>query len=291
MCKLSLNTVSNLYNSLQRAHFCHLLGLGQVGHSPRETSGSAETLDYGPMWSDSQSTYHPNAPLTLPSHPKQSPDIPYMPRNPQCPLCHLYTFWPLSTYTPWQAPIHPWHSLHPLEAPRLPDTPYTPMNPQCPLCHLYPSDPWVLTLPDRPQYTPDTSYTPWKPQCLLTPPTPLWTPNAPYATYTLSGPDYILSLSVPNTPPTPPDGPQHTLILPSFLSLSLCNWLSSQACTVYNIPSVDVKNISAVLWSSANFGNISQNMHSKAPLLHNTKRPTKWSGHGNMGDPHKNFFI
>ena len=31
-----------------RAHFCHLLGLGQVGHSARETSGSDGTLDRGP---------------------------------------------------------------------------------------------------------------------------------------------------------------------------------------------------------------------------------------------------
>ena len=31
-----------------RAHFCHLLGLGQVGHSPRETSGSDGTLNRGP---------------------------------------------------------------------------------------------------------------------------------------------------------------------------------------------------------------------------------------------------
>ena len=31
-----------------RPHFCHLLGLGQVGHSPRETSGSDGTLNRGP---------------------------------------------------------------------------------------------------------------------------------------------------------------------------------------------------------------------------------------------------
>ena len=36
-----------------RAHLCHLPGLDQVGHSPRGTSGSAGTLDWGPMWSDS----------------------------------------------------------------------------------------------------------------------------------------------------------------------------------------------------------------------------------------------
>ena len=47
-----------------RAHFYHLLGLGQVGHSPRGTSGSAGTLDWGPIRSGSQSTCHPNTPLT-----------------------------------------------------------------------------------------------------------------------------------------------------------------------------------------------------------------------------------
>ena len=37
---------------------CHLPGLGQVGHSPRETGGSARTLDWGPMWSGSLSSCH-----------------------------------------------------------------------------------------------------------------------------------------------------------------------------------------------------------------------------------------
>ena len=65
-----------------KALFCHLLGLGQVGHIPRETSerdgtlnrgpclalvrrslpkgtsGSAGILDWGPMWLGSQSTSH-----------------------------------------------------------------------------------------------------------------------------------------------------------------------------------------------------------------------------------------
>ena len=41
-----------------RAHLCHLPGLGQVGHFPRGASGSAGTLDWGPMWSGSQSTCH-----------------------------------------------------------------------------------------------------------------------------------------------------------------------------------------------------------------------------------------
>ena len=31
-------------------NLCHFPGLGQVGHSPRGTSGSAGILDWGPMW-------------------------------------------------------------------------------------------------------------------------------------------------------------------------------------------------------------------------------------------------
>ena len=47
---------------------------------------------------------------------------------------------------------------------------------------------------------------------------------------------------------------------------SLCNWPSSAVCLVYNIPSLGVKGTSSVLWSSANFCSISQNMHYKAPV-------------------------
>ena len=41
-----------------RAHLCYLPGLGEVGHSPRGTSGSTGTLNWVPMWSDSKSTCH-----------------------------------------------------------------------------------------------------------------------------------------------------------------------------------------------------------------------------------------
>ena len=57
-----------------------------------------------------------------------------------------------------------------------------------------------------------------------------------------------------------------SLVLLSFLLSSICNWPSSGVCVVYNIPSVHVKGTSSVLWSSANFCNISQNMHYKAPV-------------------------
>ena len=51
-----------------------------------------------------------------------------------------------------------------------------------------------------------------------------------------------------------------------FQLSSLCNWLSAQVCPVYKILYLSVKNTSSVLWSSANFCNISQNMHYKAPI-------------------------
>ena len=41
-----------------RAHLCHLPGLGQVGHSSREISGSAGTLDWGPVMLGSLSSCH-----------------------------------------------------------------------------------------------------------------------------------------------------------------------------------------------------------------------------------------
>ena len=125
-------------------------------------------------------------------------------------------------------------------------------------------------------------YTPEEPPMPLMPPIPLLDPEC------------LHSLPAPQYAPTPPDCPSTppgTPTPPNFLSLPLCNWLSSQVSAVYNIPSVVVKNMSAVLWSSANFCNISKTCTPKLQLLHNIKRPTKWSEHGNMIDPHKNFYI
>ena len=51
-----------------------------------------------------------------------------------------------------------------------------------------------------------------------------------------------------------------------FQLSSLCNWPSTGVCPLYNIPSLGVKGTSAVLWSSANFCSISQNMHYKVPV-------------------------
>ena len=51
-----------------------------------------------------------------------------------------------------------------------------------------------------------------------------------------------------------------------FQLSSLCNWPSSGVCPLYNIWDLGVKGTSAVLWNSAHFCSISQNMHYKAPL-------------------------
>ena len=127
-----------MYIIVCRAHFCHLLGLGQVCHSPRGTSGSAGTLDWGPMWLGSQSTCHPQCiphtlhPLT-PIHPWLPwcpPNGPNTPMSPQCPFCHLYPFWPLSTYTPCQpqyTPDTPWCSLMAPTSPKSPQMPPIPL--------------------------------------------------------------------------------------------------------------------------------------------------------------------
>ena len=149
MCKLSLNIVPNVYNSL-KSSFPSLAWpwpgrslpkgnqwewrdpqqgplpvLGEVGHSQGEPVGSAWTLNWGPMcWAPS----------------------------------------PLATQ------MHPWH---PLTAPR---------NPPMPLMPPIPFWPWVPTLPASPKYTPDTPYTSWCPLHPLGAPMPL------YATYTTSGP-------------------------------------------------------------------------------------------------------
>ena len=123
-----------------RAHFCHLLGLGQVGHSlretsgsdrtlnrgpcclgevghsPRGTSGSAGTLDWGPMWSDSQSTCHLQCTPTPLMSP--TPQCPYTPEAPNAPDAALTLLAP--------------EYLHSLPAPnapltaQCPPTPYTP---------------------------------------------------------------------------------------------------------------------------------------------------------------------
>ena len=148
MSKLSLNVVPNVYNSLQSSFLSLALpwpgrslprgnqwewwdpgqgplpGLGEVGHSLRGTSGSAGTLDWGPIWLSSQFTYHPLCPLTpictllIPWYPYTlTPLMPHTPANgsaetldwgpmwsgsqsnchPNAPWCHLHPWCP---YTP-----------------------------------------------------------------------------------------------------------------------------------------------------------------------------------------------
>ena len=120
-----------------------LPGLGEVGHSPRATSGSAGTLNWGPMWLGSQSTCHPNAPL----HPLMAPNSPTPQGDPQCPIMlpilllvpeYLYSL-PAPQYTP-DTPL----------TPTAPTPPTTPKRPQCLLmppisllvvnCHHFASD-------------------------------------------------------------------------------------------------------------------------------------------------------
>ena len=166
-----------------RAHFCHLLGLGQVGHSPRETSGSdgtlnrgpclawvrygqsprgtsgtAGTLDWSPMWLGSQSTcpspmhpWHPYTSLTPPGHPQ----CPLMPPIPLLAPEYLHSL-PAPQYTP--------DIPHTLDTPKQPMMPPTPLgDPSAPT--YSPSGPWVLTLPApihpwHPLTAPDAPYTP-----------------------------------------------------------------------------------------------------------------------------------
>ena len=92
-----------MYIIAYRAHFCHLLGLGQVGHSPRETSGSAGTLDWGPMWLGSQSTCH----LQCTPYTSMAPMPPDTPYTPYVPPDVAYTPAGPSTYTPYQPPMYP----------------------------------------------------------------------------------------------------------------------------------------------------------------------------------------
>ena len=154
-----------------RAHFCHLLGLGQVGHSPRGTSGSAGTLDWGPMWLGSQSTCHPNTPLT----PLDAPDTqngPYTPRSSHCPWC------PYSPSGPWipRVPPSPQYTPDTLYTPDAP----TPKNgllhplgaPNATWCPYTPSVPWVPRVPA----SPNTPLHPWHPK---TAPTPTRSPQCP----------------------------------------------------------------------------------------------------------------
>ena len=146
MCKLSLNVVPNVYNNMHSSFLSlawhwsgrslpkgnqwewwnpgqgPLPGLGDVGHSPRGTSGSAGTLDWGLKCLDSQSTCHPSMP----------PDTP---TSPACPQCLLTPYWPqhsLMPLQPCQPPDSSRHSLHPCH-PNAPEHPTPPLSLLTPL--------------------------------------------------------------------------------------------------------------------------------------------------------------
>ena len=242
-----------------RAHFCHLPGLSQVGHSPRETSGGdgtlergsclglgevghsprgisggAGTLDWGPMWLGSQSTCHPPKPPDT-STPHASPSMP------------LHSLTPVGSLGPYTL-FHPNAPWHPLPAPHAPtpfhpDDLYTP-NPShsnapwhpTPLASpLMPYTPYPLTPrpPDIP-YTsasPQCPYIPFQPPDAPTTLTPCWPPE-PYT------PCHPNALDTPYTPcwpsdtPTPPDvpSPQPVGMLRPW-NRAQCGWAPSPPAT------------------------------------------------------------
>ena len=143
---------------------------------------------------------------------------------PNDPLCHLYPFWHLITYTPCQSPNAPPDTLHPLTTPNAtwmaPDTPYTPRIPQC---HLMQPKPLLLLstyTPYQPPNTPLTLPTPCDcPLMPLTHPTPLGTSWChlclcwPLSTYMPCQPPNpcLTPPTPPNSPQIPHDNPQHPL--------------------------------------------------------------------------------
>ena len=179
MCKLSLNIVPNVYNSLQSSFLS--LAWPWPGRS----------LPKGNQWENWDPGLGPNV-VRLPTHlpPQCTPDTP---NSPLTPLGTLK--FPLMPPIPLLAPEY----LHSLPAPNTPLTPLGASN--VPLYHLYPF--WLLSTytPSQPQYTPDTPMP-------LTVPTPLGDPNVtlchlypiwPQSTY---------------TPCQPPIHSQHPLMAP-----------------------------------------------------------------------------
>ena len=112
MCKLSLNIVGNVYNSLQRS----FLSLAWPW--------SGRSLPKGNQWECWDPGLEPNVvrhPVHLPPQctsdtPWWHPTPPNGPNTPMSPQCPLYPCWPLNTYTPCQL----------LMPPTLLNAPYTP---------------------------------------------------------------------------------------------------------------------------------------------------------------------
>ena len=196
-----------------KAHFCHLFGHGQVGNSPRETSGSAGTIDWGPMWLGSQSTCHPQCPYTptgslMPLHSLPALWHPWCHYTPTSPRGPIHLCWSLSPYTPCQPHMYCWH---PLPAPDVPNSPYT--------LYWLPNAPWCPTplLAPQPLHSLPAPMHPWHPCQPKMPPYPLhpywlqcpwchYTPAFPWALYSL--PAHQCTLDTP-TPPVSPLTPLH----------------------------------------------------------------------------------
>ena len=272
MCKPSLNVVPKVYNRLQSS----FLSLAWPWSGRSLLKGNQWECK-GPVQSGSQSTWCPLtscSPL-MPLHPHQPPNAPDTPTPPAGLWCPYTSANPQCTPDASTPPANPLTFPTPLQVPLIPpDTPYTQAGPWCPLSLLYPCQ-----LP-----TP------------LTPPTPLLTPQCPLPAPNTYTPEqesicqewyyctwawHLMNLWVwllfcqitpqPSHPSMPPrrstSWPRVICNRPScLLLLSVCNWPFSQIHPVYNIPSLVVKSTSSVLWSSANFCNISQNIHSKAPV-------------------------
>ena len=212
-----------------RAHFCHLPSLGQVGHSPRGTSGSAGTLDWGLMWLGSQSTYYPQCPLT-PLYPWWPP----MPLHPWCPLhpCQWECCEPVLGSNVISLPVHlpPQCPLTPLTLPNSPwhsDTPWLPLMP-LPPCQQECCNPvlgsHVVSLPIHllPPMPPNIPYTAWQP---LT----LWHPLMPLHSCQWECCNPVLGSNVISLPVHLP--PQYPLIPPHGLPMSYTPWCPPYAPT------------------------------------------------------------
>ena len=224
-----------------KAHFWHLLGLGQVGHYQGKPVGVVgpstgalarpwwgRSMPKGNQWECWDPGLGPDV-VRLPVHlpPQMHPCTPNAPWHSHAPQCLLMTpipCLPLSTYTPCQAPNAPLMPPTPLMAPNAlwhppipPDTPTLPRSPQCPLMPPIPCCSWAPTLPASPQCTPDTL-------------TPQWTPDTPRS------PQCSDDAYTPTSPwvPTLPASPQCTLASPTLCRIPQCPWCHLWPCQPLN---------------------------------------------------------
>ena len=200
MCKLLLNIVPNVYNSLQSSY------LSLVWPWPGRSLPKGEPVGVLGPWTWAQCGQAPSPPATSnappnPCTPCWPPNAPTPLGSPNAPWCHPYPCWLLSTYS-LPAPI-PLNTPTPADGPQYPNAPIPLGASQCPLMPLVP--PWPLgtyTLCQLPMQS-WHPYIPDGPPDLLDTPTPLEAPNVPDATYTPAGP-WV---------PTLPTRPQCTLTL------------------------------------------------------------------------------